>query len=1661
MALFTVPEANAPTPMTGGGIFGVPTQQPATVAPPKPLFGGAAETGPVQFGVGSGLDAYGASPLGMYMQQKQQEMLAAAGLTGVPWAEFDEQNPLNDPDVQRQANETQLAKIATANPELAAELAARMQGGGEDQSVWENIKDLGGDILAPVVSLGAKALDLLSRPARLVPELITDDENDTFFENVGQVLGGNSTASWSEVIREEMDIDNKFVQAVGGFVGDVLTDPLTYAGFGLLGLGRRTAQGTAGKLVTEGMLRGGLKEGATEAQEKAIAELTHRLTNVAKISPEASAAELAKHLNDIPGISQELRDQAVRMGHETAQVIGRGLGSRALPASARDILQQVAAKRSGMEARAAAGALGGVRMRAGVPFTQYRYTSGALPFTEGRKFVGVGGNFFRGTSGMTRLQNYLNKNPQINGRTREAMYKVWVEKGWKGFEGAFPKEAKELGNGALNFGSMFVSASSRMGRVTSSLSPRTNTYRHGGLVGIAAANASRSALALKSKINESFYELHAEVDDITGEALPAMNRHDFEKNIGELLDDPEVYPAALDYMQAVPHPSLLKLSDDDIVAKLTDEANRVRLNKEMSIEANLEMGLQDEAWAIKERAAADARLAAAAEEAKSALKNMRNVEKNLNPRQKELVHLYQRAVRQGMEMGDQHGNRVGDRSTSLIFSDVINPNDVPRYIKTSHPLMQTADTHATFAGSGPRVSDAKASRFGAHGLEFTADAAEEGATRVAVRTENPLVVRAGDTLSDEPLLKAWESDLRAMFDKEGVRKALQAENKLLEGDAEYAEFVNEEVQRYLSRKAVDAGYDSIVHVKRVKNADTGILEDKVEGGVLLVDPDMKRGIGMAAISDDVGQAYGGRGYVPIQATEAMLRAKHGERFTKDKDIYIGEFVHEKERLTNESIFDMNKRLKEKYNLGDEDAVNMDLGSMFNLYAARTATGAAQRQLGVGAESLHALYGRAAPEMVTNLNRYAGKGFLDHGAVNKLSYAAAKKYDDVTKAAEKEVARQEKILNDNAQEVLRLRAIASGEGLTRAAVGVRGVGKARVVEGMDLGKATKQSMQRISKLKSQIKTAKKGERLQGLEEALRTEQARLRMIQAEAKKAKTGKIVPSTPDKVVKAVDKQAAGLEGEVERISKLSVKQQKQLERAEMAVEKAAKELESLRTRLETHMAKATPAFTDDATMAGYTRITGVPELEGMFAHPYIAEEFANALKGKGFSAARKEWRRFQGVWKSWATVYYPGFHVRNNIGAWFNNWLGGVGSGHYAYSHRISNALNGGKYADEKVGMELGNRFGIDPQTTWRQLGEHFHSMGVRSSNSMALADQAESVGALIRMQGGKRSKLEKASARVGRTGYAKLARKTTEVTENFHRQAAMLRGLEVTGGDYAGARAFTMMRHGDYEDLNDFEHFIKDIIPFYKWMRMNLPFQIHQLLEAPGKQLAVLKAGDAAITAAGEDPNNINNKLPDFTKEAFNIALPRGVDGDQALQLISLDLPMSDLFSGGTDFLSSAVPLVMPFIEAYAIKHDIFKDAPIEGKMKPLAGWMQLPGIEQLLSPMTKKDAAGNLVMDDRTQKVLNIIPLFSRFRNWAFADEASSQRRVGALMSTFMGIRPEDFNQDDLLAYEKRFFYDNIEPEIAHMRNLGVSLPEPNMVHPSVFAQLGLIPPVKEG
>lgn len=503
--------------------------------------------------------------------------------------------------------------------------------------------------------------------------------------------------------------------------------------------------------------------------------------------------------------------------------------------------------------------------------------------------------------------------------------------------------------------------------------------------------------------------------------------------------------------------------------------------------------------------------------------------------------------------------------------------------------------------------------------------------------------------------------------------------------------------------------------------------------------------------------------------------------------------------------------------------------------------------------------------------------------------------------------------------------------------------------------------------------------------------------------------------------------------------------------------------------MDSARPLVALEENIAGKTgfKQLQVKGLEHLAMPAYVADEFHHALEGlPGLTGLHKEWRKFNSVWKEWATFRYPGFHVRNAMGAWFNNFLGGVTVEDYRMAIRIRKALSE-KGADALVDAKLVKDYQLErvfrtKDITWGDLATRVADNGIGAANARATAD-VRSVAEAVSKELGSSGKVS-ALRRFGESPKAKwvpftrsFGESTTELTENFFRTAAFMGGMRATGGDEFGARAFTMLRHGDYTDLTDFEErFVKDVLPFYKWLRTNFPYQLRTLVENPGKHLAALKAKDAAYVVQGFDPEEARAGMPDWMRNEFALPFPKG--GDIA-SFVMLDLPMSDLNLGAREFFSSFIPFARPVIESFIAEKNLFTGAPLEGKMVPLAGVFQLPVIRDVLLALHvgEENTDGQVMVDDRLQNLLSAIPVFSRFRNWMYADPERAGLRAGTLFSTVAGIGVRPSDEQSMTNAELSFYYDEVEPAVAQLRDLGYVFPDKDKLDPSIFTLLGMDPP----
>ena len=147
-------------------------------------------------------------------------------------------------------------------------------------------------------------------------------------------------------------------------------------------------------------------------------------------------------------------------------------------------------------------------------------------------------------------------------------------------------------------------------------------------------------------------------------------------------------------------------------------------------------------------------------------------------------------------------------------------------------------------------------------------------------------------------------------------------------------------------------------------------------------------------------------------------------------------------------------------------------------------------------------------------------------------------------------------------------------------------------------------------------------------------------------------------------------------------------------------------------------------------------------------------------------------------------------------------------------------------------------------------------------------------------------------------------------------------------------------DYGDLTDVERVLfKSVIPFYAWMRNNIPMQLAMLIQKPGTVSVVGKTKTAIEDMVEGEPMN-EELLPDWMREGFNIYLgenPEGLKNYMALQGWLPTIDLSKIFRPGELLMEGLSPLIKTPIELFS-NYDFFYEKPIqefEGERRTVFG------------------------------------------------------------------------------------------------------------------------------
>ncbi|PWV90271.1 hypothetical protein DFQ01_14447 [Paenibacillus cellulosilyticus] len=264
--------------------------------------------------------------------------------------------------------------------------------------------------------------------------------------------------------------------------------------------------------------------------------------------------------------------------------------------------------------------------------------------------------------------------------------------------------------------------------------------------------------------------------------------------------------------------------------------------------------------------------------------------------------------------------------------------------------------------------------------------------------------------------------------------------------------------------------------------------------------------------------------------------------------------------------------------------------------------------------------------------------------------------------------------------------------------------------------------------------------------------------------------------------------------------------------------------------------------------------------------DRYQKLTSDEGIQSMLKSYDAVLNNWKKLALLS-PAYHARNLAGAMFNNYVGGMS---------MPNLVKYTSGAAKDVADALRGKGG--------ELFEEYRKQGL-GAEALSKVDFVRSVDpekAIEKsVQRGEQSFLRRA------VNLPETSREAGAVVDQVSR-FAMYKWARDKGLTPQQAAAKVRETQFDYNKLSNFEReYVTRAVPFYRWMRNNIPFQLKQITSDPRKYAKVNTVRENAQDAVGLDEET----MPDYMKEQF--ALPvYGNDKTGTGKILGLNLPLGDL-------------------------------------------------------------------------------------------------------------------------------------------------------------------------
>jgi hypothetical protein len=302
--------------------------------------------------------------------------------------------------------------------------------------------------------------------------------------------------------------------------------------------------------------------------------------------------------------------------------------------------------------------------------------------------------------------------------------------------------------------------------------------------------------------------------------------------------------------------------------------------------------------------------------------------------------------------------------------------------------------------------------------------------------------------------------------------------------------------------------------------------------------------------------------------------------------------------------------------------------------------------------------------------------------------------------------------------------------------------------------------------------------------------------------------------------------------------------------------------------------------------------------------------------------------LWKGYATRANPGFHLRNGVSNMVQTWIGGLGDAGGGILNPARLIKTHAKAASllrdpGKIG-QVGAYSGDEIRTALR----HYGVVSEHSSSFDELNDLIENEVKHAGESSLKRTLTQTANPLNTQNALLKKGAAAGNQIENTSRLALFLDQLE-KGRSLEDAALHVRKYLFDYSELTDTERAIRDTtLPFYTWMRKNIPLQLETLVKDPAK-LATIDKARTAVEDATEDAGVQlpMGSIPEWMRDQVQLPF---LDDQGAAVFGNPSLPVQDLnkldpAKFRENFLAGLNPLVRIPIEVGANK-EMFTGRPI---------------------------------------------------------------------------------------------------------------------------------------